>query len=607
MNPKIKELREFLISKKVPTQQINIILDGIDKLPEQQLRRYIEHIKTAEYKKTNLFYDYDEKNIDKYLINADGSAYFTLPYPKSKEFSSRLTAATGVPKTGKIPFNGGWGENMQLTKDFWFNYESNRKKALGEEDAIVPEKSKPKGGGGGGFRPGQEQQQQAPKPVEIPNPFIKLPEHELRRMLIDAKDLEEAAALRDAIQAKAKQALDAELAPKEPEKKATDWIGNLSDAGRAIIGFAGAMKDIPEYKQSRPFDDHVRKTQRMSEMGFTQEEKSAFNNSISDAYAYDVKSIKNMAAGSAGAALANIGRAADRVYSAQADFATRDAAVNRQNIALFGQAAQSYEQINRQKFQDKLTQAMMNKEAGAALARDAVTNIINRSDYEKAYGPGSQYDKYSKLIQERTAQEVRSLAEARYNMAVTSAEDYYNAKAKAGSSEPYTGVVNSAQDTDSSTGKGGKVTADPKGDDFNKWLNEAHPGTKYDQTAIDKYMGEYIHQKRLNDPTKSKVETGEQLEGEAADRAIEEYRKSKESPSPSTFKDGGVTPGKNNHKENPLKVVNKRGQDTGLELTGGEGVFDKQAMGKIQAFASAKQFEKLGKFVVKEMATWPHK
>ena len=50
----------------------------------------------------------------------------------------------------------------------------------------------------------------------------------------------------------------------------------------------------------------------------------------------------------------------------------------------------------------------------------------------------------------------------------------------------------------------------------------------------------------------------------------------------SMFAQGGMTPGEFSHSTNPLTVVDKSGNDTGMELTGGEGVFDKPAMYKIK-------------------------
>ena len=70
------------------------------------------------------------------------------------------------------------------------------------------------------------------------------------------------------------------------------------------------------------------------------------------------------------------------------------------------------------------------------------------------------------------------------------------------------------------------------------------------------------------------------------------------------YKTGGVTPGKFSHKENPLKVVDKKGNDTGMELTGGEGVFDQNAMNMLDKYKRNKDYNKAGKLVFKEMNSW---
>ena len=67
---------------------------------------------------------------------------------------------------------------------------------------------------------------------------------------------------------------------------------------------------------------------------------------------------------------------------------------------------------------------------------------------------------------------------------------------------------------------------------------------------------------------------------------------------------GGITPGEFSHKENPLKVVDKNGQDTGMELTGGEGVFDQKAMTMLDRYKNNNDYNKAGKLVFKEMDSW---
>jgi hypothetical protein len=67
---------------------------------------------------------------------------------------------------------------------------------------------------------------------------------------------------------------------------------------------------------------------------------------------------------------------------------------------------------------------------------------------------------------------------------------------------------------------------------------------------------------------------------------------------------GGMTEGEFNHKTNPLTIVDKKGNNTGMELTGGEGVFDQQAMKMIDKYRAGGQWKELGKFVNKEIKTW---
>tara|TARA_R110002167_G_scaffold18355_1_gene68895 strand:+ start:6584 stop:7546 length:963 start_codon:yes stop_codon:yes gene_type:complete len=75
----------------------------------------------------------------------------------------------------------------------------------------------------------------------------------------------------------------------------------------------------------------------------------------------------------------------------------------------------------------------------------------------------------------------------------------------------------------------------------------------------------------------------------------------------STFRTGGMTKGAYSHSANPLTVVDKGGKPTGMELTGGEGVFDKPFMGKLQGLLTGGKYQEAGKAVQNEMKTWKHK
>lgn len=70
------------------------------------------------------------------------------------------------------------------------------------------------------------------------------------------------------------------------------------------------------------------------------------------------------------------------------------------------------------------------------------------------------------------------------------------------------------------------------------------------------------------------------------------------------YKTGGMTKGEFSHDNNPLTVVDKNGQDTGMELTGGEGVFDQKAMTMLDKYKQNKDYSKAGKLVFSEMDSW---
>lgn len=59
------------------------------------------------------------------------------------------------------------------------------------------------------------------------------------------------------------------------------------------------------------------------------------------------------------------------------------------------------------------------------------------------------------------------------------------------------------------------------------------------------------------------------------------------------------TPGKFSHKKNPLRVINKNGEDTGMELTGGELVFNKDQGASISKMISSGDPEGLYNYMKK--------
>jgi len=70
------------------------------------------------------------------------------------------------------------------------------------------------------------------------------------------------------------------------------------------------------------------------------------------------------------------------------------------------------------------------------------------------------------------------------------------------------------------------------------------------------------------------------------------------------YKKGGMTPGENNHDSNPLTVVDSNGQNTGMELTGGEGVYDAASQKKIESLVKKKKYAQAGKVIEYEINDW---
>ena len=70
------------------------------------------------------------------------------------------------------------------------------------------------------------------------------------------------------------------------------------------------------------------------------------------------------------------------------------------------------------------------------------------------------------------------------------------------------------------------------------------------------------------------------------------------------YKAGGMTKGEYDHKTNPLIVVDKNGNDTGMELTGGEGVYDAEAQNEIEKALKKKNYKRVGKIIEYEINDW---
>lgn len=190
------------------------------------------------------------------------------------------------------------------------------------------------------------------------------------------------------------------LAGSQPEAKANpfDNLGSLAaylpDAFKFGLGLLGANEQLPQYEIPQEFLDYKAKMQSLSEQGLTADELAKAKTDAERGYAYDVNAIKDFAGGKAGVALGNLGRATTSLQDAYKNINVADAAMRRSNLANYGSVIGQYLNLDRMQFGDRYQEALLNKQAGAQLAADALSNIQGRADYEKTYGKGSIYDQF---------------------------------------------------------------------------------------------------------------------------------------------------------------------------------------------------------------------
>lgn len=182
--------------------------------------------------------------------------------------------------------------------------------------------------------------------------------------------------------------------PTDSYQNETDLLGTAIDVGRGVVGMIGATKEVPKYQRGSMFTSAMNRADARKDMGLSPEEMAFRERQGEEAYAYDVKNISRAAGGNAGAYLGNVGNAVARLYGNKSAMAAENEAVKRVNNQNFQGMALKDEQINRQIFLDDLNLTMMDKQAGAGLVQDAMSNIQNRLDYNRQFGNNSIYGKY---------------------------------------------------------------------------------------------------------------------------------------------------------------------------------------------------------------------
>jgi len=173
---------------------------------------------------------------------------------------------------------------------------------------------------------------------------------------------------------------------------------NVMDIGRMVTAWGDMTQDVPEYERGDMWKEAMADARSMKDMGFTPDEMSLYKNLAERGYAYDVSNIRRLAGGSAGVALGNLGRATSQLYGQYGKMAAEDARLRRQNMQNFQQMASRDEMINRQIFQDDLSNVLREIDSAGMAFTDAMGNIQDRIDYNKQYGPGSLYEKYMNAL-----------------------------------------------------------------------------------------------------------------------------------------------------------------------------------------------------------------
>ena len=167
-----------------------------------------------------------------------------------------------------------------------------------------------------------------------------------------------------------------------PEKSWIDKIGgwgNLLNAGLLAASAPALLKDIDvqEYPElSSAMEEHVRQAKELSKEGFSAAEEAKIRQDIDTAYKGGITNLIRGTAGDRARFLAGSGIVDANRAKALLDFAAKDAELQRQNNAEYGELLQWKENYNYEKDvakrNEELQMAITNKGSAAALASDAI-------------------------------------------------------------------------------------------------------------------------------------------------------------------------------------------------------------------------------------------
>lgn len=215
--------------------------------------------------------------------------------------------------------------------------------------------------------------------------------------------------------------------------------GYLGSAAQLGFGLKAANQDLPSFSKPAVWNDYLSRLKTLSDTGLTAAQMAQVHGNADRTYAYDTANVYNLANGNSGAALGNLGRAANSKYLNDLNVAALNDTVKNRNLANYGGAVGQDVNLDRMIFGDNYNNVMMNKQAGASLAGAGLKNMMEQAITDKYYGMGSQQWKYmNSLNQEAQASTDEKKALADY-IKKNGFSSYYGTG--------YTPTANDAQDT----------------------------------------------------------------------------------------------------------------------------------------------------------------
>lgn len=174
-------------------------------------------------------------------------------------------------------------------------------------------------------------------------------------------------------------------------------VGNLIDGVKASVALGRAANiDVPQYETPAEYRRLGRDLQSRSNLGFSAEEQGAVNDRITSTRNANVQALAEATGGggTAGAVLAGIDRIFASERGAITDLAVADNNIRNRNFSQNARfiAADQNREYN-QEFLPAQTSALNNIVALQTAAAANINNIQQRTDFNRAFGDGSTYQR----------------------------------------------------------------------------------------------------------------------------------------------------------------------------------------------------------------------